>query len=248
MARILLEAKEHPQGSSFVTLTYDDDNLPMREGILVDDPWEMTLDYSHWQKFAKKLRHKVSFRFFMVGEYGDESQRPHYHAILFGVPIEAAFHFVEKEWAYGFAHVGEANKHTIQYTCGYVTKKLNKNSYSLGEREPERALTSRKPGLAANYADRMATWYMNGPGSKYLTEHGDIAKTVRIDGKVYPLDMYMVRRMRKVLGIPNNPNERAHMLGLEVERYERHDESVLEQARLRENKLVRRGARGNRTL
>ena len=62
--------------SSFVTLTYDDDHLPDNQ----------SLELAHWQRFAKQIRDNIGpFRYFHCGEYGSITQRPHLHAILFGV-------------------------------------------------------------------------------------------------------------------------------------------------------------------
>lgn len=74
--RIMLEAYQY-EHNAFVTLTYAPEKLP-ENGSLVPE---------HVQSWLKRLRARVApskFRFFLVGEYGDESERPHYHAALFG--------------------------------------------------------------------------------------------------------------------------------------------------------------------
>jgi len=65
--------------SWFITLTYDDDNLP-ENGSLVA---------AHQSAFMKALRKKLrkKMRFFSIGEYGEQTLRPHYHLILFGPDI-----------------------------------------------------------------------------------------------------------------------------------------------------------------
>ena len=76
--RILLESFTHDY-NSFVTLTYDESHLPEDGG----------LNHGHVQKFLKLLRKKVApakVRYFVVGEYGEKSGRPHYHLALFGFP------------------------------------------------------------------------------------------------------------------------------------------------------------------
>src|SRR5215510_1697934 len=70
--RLILESYAH-QSSIFVTLTYSDD----RHSLSVKD----------CQLWLKRVRKRVGkIRVFYCGEYGDATQRPHYHAILFGVP------------------------------------------------------------------------------------------------------------------------------------------------------------------
>ena len=56
----------------------------------------MTLQKSDLQKFFKRLRKKTheKISYYAVGEYGDNTQRPHYHIILFNaIPriVEAAW-------------------------------------------------------------------------------------------------------------------------------------------------------------
>ena len=74
--RCVAEASMHDE-NCFITLTYDDAHLPPDGSLQVKD----------FQDFMKRLRSRVKkpVRFFHCGEYGELSQRPHYHAILFGV-------------------------------------------------------------------------------------------------------------------------------------------------------------------
>ena len=60
------------EASSFVTLTY------------ADAP--VSLSKRDCQLFLKRLRKRCgSFRYYLAGEYGEESGRPHYHACIFGL-------------------------------------------------------------------------------------------------------------------------------------------------------------------
>lgn len=67
------EAQMHSE-NSFITLTYSDEHLM--------SPF---LIYEDWQKFMKKLRKTVpqAVGVMVVGEYGEKTKRPHWHAILF---------------------------------------------------------------------------------------------------------------------------------------------------------------------
>ena len=67
----------------FITLTYDDENLPPGGTLVVQD----------YQAFVKRLRARISpqkLRYYFVGEYGDpkNTERPHYHAAIFGIGDE----------------------------------------------------------------------------------------------------------------------------------------------------------------
>ena len=111
--RMMLELEEAKKGI-FVTLTYDNENLPVseyedtglrnitdkelikKEGLVFDgDTWLKpkygTLDKKHCQDFMKRVRRhwpEIKIRFFLSGEYGENgTQRPHYHVILFGIGL-----------------------------------------------------------------------------------------------------------------------------------------------------------------
>jgi len=64
----------------FLTLTYDDDHLPKNRSLIRSD----------FTTFIKDLRARCSYygkekiKYFACGEYGDQTGRPHYHAILYG--------------------------------------------------------------------------------------------------------------------------------------------------------------------
>ncbi len=147
--RIVHEASlyELGNGSSFVTLTYRDEDIP--EG------WSLTPSgNSDFQWFMKRLRKasKDKIRFFMVGEYGDICRhkikaekcefccvgRPHYHAVLFNKTFEdlevcgkgrgdVVYYTskkLEKIWGLGFVQVGAVTMESAAYTARYCLKKV----------------------------------------------------------------------------------------------------------------------------
>jgi hypothetical protein len=129
--RILLEAKMH-QENSFLTLTYSDDKLPKGGSLDPDD----TKNWLH--RFRKAIDRKLGkkVRYFLVGEYGDETQRPHYHAALFGVgcrgPIARYVQgkrckcvvcgICESTWGNGIIGLGTLENDSAAYIAGYVQK------------------------------------------------------------------------------------------------------------------------------
>jgi len=132
------EASLHER-NSFLTLTYDDEHLPA----------DRSLDVEHWQKFAKRLRKRIGpFRFFHVGEYGEENLRPHYHALVFGHdfaegqqmrPNEGGFKYwtnpiLESAWPLGHHLVGHLTPETVGYVCRYTLKKILGTSTEAKER------------------------------------------------------------------------------------------------------------------
>lgn len=113
VARILLESQCHPD-SVFVTLTYNDEKLPA----------DGCLEKGELQKFIKRLRHKVKkFKYFAVGEYGNETYRPHYHLIIFGLSIIHE-NLINETWNKGFVKAGDLTEQSARYVCGYVADKM----------------------------------------------------------------------------------------------------------------------------
>ncbi|WNK15038.1 MAG: replication initiator protein [Microvirus sp.] len=128
--RLHHESRSHAD-SIFVTLTYAQPHLP-RGGTLV---------VSHGQCFMRRLRrliHPHKVRFFLVGEYGDQNQRPHYHVILFGYwPADAKLEgeretgkfyssvLLSDAWGQkGFVEFSPASPATMKYVSHYAVKRI----------------------------------------------------------------------------------------------------------------------------
>ena len=81
--RIVMESMSYPGRSWFFTLTYSDENLP------VSDLGTFTLYPRDVELFMKRLRREYGegVRFFLAGEYGDQSARPHYHACVMNLSL-----------------------------------------------------------------------------------------------------------------------------------------------------------------
>lgn len=81
----------------------------------------------------KRLRKRHDVRFYMCGEYGSLTKRPHYHYCLFGyhfpdrVPFGDGFdisHELRSLWPFGNSSVGDLTFDSACYTSGYITQKL----------------------------------------------------------------------------------------------------------------------------
>jgi len=152
--------------SSFITLTYNDEHLPSQG----------SLDYSHLQKFWRRLRKQgYELRYYAVGEYGDNTLRPHYHACLFGQAFTEnriilreeptrlwTNPVLEEAWGMGNVSVGALTFQTAQYTASYVTKKLNnkrryravnKETGELEDLVQPRAFMSLRPAIGRDWLD-----------------------------------------------------------------------------------------------
>ncbi|AXL15484.1 replication initiator protein [Microviridae sp.] len=206
-ARILLESMYHPD-SSFITLTYDEDNVPRNEY------YSEILSKSDLRDFIKRLRSRYSyrnsrFRFFACGEYGEQTHRPHYHAVLFGVGLESE-PVINDTWGLGFTQVAELTPERAAYICGYVLKKMTDETHpALYGRPEEFATMSINPGLGACALPWLAKTLTNKHNWDTIAEVGDVWNSIRIEGKIWPLGSYLRRKLRQRLGIPQNPADRA---------------------------------------
>lgn len=181
--------------NSFVTLTYNDENLPS----------DGSLRKSELQNFMKALRHKFegqTIRFFGCGEYGEKYDRPHYHVALFGCDFpdkeihEANFRnkrnpdvlyissLLSEVWKKGFHTVGELNFKTAGYVARYVTKKhMGKlKDFVYDGLEPEFALMSRgqkKGGLGGIGKQWFEKYYTDCYPKDYIVVNGKKHKPPR---------------------------------------------------------------------
>lgn len=190
--RCMHEAQLH-DSNIFVTLTYNDDNLPT----------DLSLNYRHYQLFMKRLRKDFAgrnVRFYMCGEYGEDFQRPHFHACLFncfftdrklysnlasGAKLYTSERLSEL-WPYGFSSIGDVTFESAAYVARYCMKKVTgpaavahyeRVNYATGEVcsvEPEFTRMSLKPGIGADWFKRYRSDVF---GSK--KEFGDDASGVR---------------------------------------------------------------------
>lgn len=148
----------------FVTLTYNDEHLP------INDEFLPTLDKTDLQLFHKRLRkhqdtktkEKWKIRYYAVGEYGTKTQRPHYHAMYFNI-APLTLQYITKIWSdkdkkpIGNVDLADCNPATIRYLTKYV---INKPGEYQSRKKPF-AIMSRRPGLGANYIREGTKKYHN---------------------------------------------------------------------------------------
>lgn len=124
------EAKAHLHNNCFLTLTYEDDQLPQNYSVSVRE----------MQLFIKRLRKRfgAGIRFFLSGEYSDFPKlRPHYHLLIFGfdfpdkvlVQHRDGFPVYRSEalselWTFGFHEIGSVTAASAGYVARYCLKKM----------------------------------------------------------------------------------------------------------------------------
>ena len=209
LGRLLLESKLHDH-TTFVTLTYRDEELTYSN---CDGDEVPVLVPAEAKECLVRLRTNwgAPYRYFLVGEYGTRTWRPHYHAILFGLSQTDLEHknLLEKAWGKGFVQTGESNVDRLAYVAGYCLKKLTREAdLHLGGRPPEFTRQSLKPGLGAGMVEWLSGYYTSKGGAMYLAAHGDICRTFRHSGKIYPLDYYILQKIRRLVGLSESAANR----------------------------------------
>jgi hypothetical protein len=159
----------------------------------------------------KRIRKKFGddkIRFFMSGEYGSQTFRPHYHAILFGLhlddlkpykTVKEAGEFytyynsesLQECWPYGYVVVGEVTWESCAYTARYVMKKLKGKEAKFYEEhniQPEFTLMSRKPGIARQYYDEHPDIYEQDKINVSTPKGGKQFRPPRYFDKLFDID------------------------------------------------------------
>lgn len=214
--RIMLESYQHAE-SSFVTLTFSDAQLPADLSVT---PRTISL-------FIKRLRKMLGtpVRYFAVGEYGDQSGRPHYHLALFGYPkcqrgrtdfrrqvccevcstIARCWTDPQTGEPYGTVEVAPLEPGSANYVAGYTVKKWTRDDDPrLEGRLPEFARMSLRPAIGLFAMDDIASDLMS--LQSYDDRYIDVPLALSHGQKQMPLGRFLRRKLRERLGrSPNTP-------------------------------------------
>lgn len=143
----LMHEIDNSKINKFVTLTYNNDNLPINNSI----------SKKELQQFIKRYRYydKNRIKYFGCGEYGGLKGRPHYHLIMINLSDNYE-ELLEKAWDKGNNFIGTVNIQSCIYVTDYITKKysgdLAKKEY--GDREIPFQLCSK--GLGFDWFEKNA--------------------------------------------------------------------------------------------
>ena len=206
--RLMCEARSCEE-SMFLTLTVDDQNLNtvFPNGSLTHKPFQdfmkrlrITLARGyHYDYFPPFMNDKVlpflpnnlerryycrkQIRYYMCGEYGENTMRPHYHACVFGArfpdsvfqkKVGGNYYYssptLKKLWPFGeMSLFSDVTASSAAYVAGYVDKKLMRDQKWYTDR-----------GLDPEYV-RMS----NGLGIDYFDEHVDELYRFASDGEFF---------------------------------------------------------------
>lgn len=180
------------QPSSFVTLTYRDEDLPPGGSLRKRDV----------QLYVKRLRKAVAkasglrFRVSYCGEYGGRRGRAHYHLMAFGLCPWTYGELIKASWGLGEnVDVKEAEPGR----CRYMTEDMVKSLAADDLRECPfiEGPRGRAGGLGAAFARKVGQAAIASPAvRKRVYEAGDVPSQVRIGGRTVQFDRTLKRHAR----------------------------------------------------
>ncbi len=188
------------EDNTFVTLSYDDDHLPE----------DLSVSKREVQLFMKRLRknNAKDFRYFAVGEYGDQTMRPHYHLVLFNHPnclrLYSSYDKRDREccpvctslrkvWGRGQVCLTEVSLQSCAYVAGYVIKNWLHEVPGHEHLAPEFTLKSQ--GLGKDFAWEIASELL-----KNNQPHVPFA--IRHNGTIWPLGRYVREKVAEYSQLP----------------------------------------------
>lgn len=134
-----------------LTLTYADENLPESGSVIKKDI----------QDFNKRLRKQQQkhttqkVRYYVAAEYGEKTNRPHYHGIYYNVHPKL-FTSIDGIWGKGNINIDvNVGESAMAYTTKYI---INKEDAPTNLERPF-ALMSTKPAIGINYLSNAITNY-----------------------------------------------------------------------------------------
>lgn len=188
----LSQEERKAKRSYFVTLTYSDENPPIKQVPLDggESTFVLSVKKDDVQKYIKRLRKRLSgllpqvwcekdqkykpdnypLRYYLVSEYGHQTHRPHYHALFFSEDPRDIADYFQMDWPFGFIQVGTVTEASIAYSTKYLLKDCEVPQGA----EPCFSLSSRRPAIGLCYLTEEISRYhqqlQNGDGGiNYLT-------------------------------------------------------------------------------
>lgn len=133
VGRLSIEAKNHSDTAWFVTLTYEDSNLPIRECVDKSTGeifYVQSVEKDDIKNFVKRLRSRLEYhgndisdlKFMYISEYGmkrTDHKRPHYHIILFydKLPANEFYDYCAQCWQLGHIEFTPLTEGRMRYVA-----------------------------------------------------------------------------------------------------------------------------------
>lgn len=150
------------------------DNLPRYSVKLKDTRSLRRLDVRLWLKRCRINYERVvgkdkadKFKYYIIGEYGSKTNRPHYHYLVFGINISDWYKFFISRWIEEFGRQYRVEKIEENFnglSC-YLAKYVSKPSQFKFEQSDEYIHLCEKPrviasiGFGKHYLEKMTSWH-----------------------------------------------------------------------------------------
>lgn len=167
--RCVLHASMY-QNNCFITLTYDESSVG-----------DNTIDYSHIQKFKKRLRKSLNgkkIEIFNVHEYGSAG-RKHWHLVIFNHDFEDKVLYstsnnipiytsekLRKIWPHGYNTVGSVSEASAMYQAQYTQKDIKNGNTNNSRKAKSNHSGIGKPYFLRHYKQFLTLGYIPFQGKK----------------------------------------------------------------------------------
>ena len=161
--RLADEIESSPHGGFFITLTYANEHLPPNFSLCKKDvqDWMKRLRKRIYDKLCKNRK----IKYFIAGEYGSQTNRPHYHAVIYNLSTYEYFTKIDELtfliqsgnetlyksdlWEYGHITIGyNTSSEVLRYVAKYINKKTYGKIRDRDKRTSPFHLSSQGLGLA----------------------------------------------------------------------------------------------------
>jgi len=158
----LEQEMKQSQTAIMLTLTYEDqpyskNGFPTLIKKDLQDFWKRLRKYIkqhelYYTEIIDHEEHDIALKYYACGEYGTNTLRPHYHAILFNLPLALVHNsglIAEQIWKKGHVHIAPSNTHTIFYVTKYISQPSWTPLLESDDRQPQFNTSSQD--LGKNY-------------------------------------------------------------------------------------------------
>lgn len=151
-----------------------------------------TLVKKDYQDFMKRLRKNTgvkNIKYYACGEYGTETHRPHYHAIMFNLPLHSNLSsIVADSWGHGHVDHAPGNEATFAYVTKYIMKGNLKKEQRILDEETGELMEDDRQREFSLMSKKLGSAFLKPPMIKHLKEN--LTGTVKIEGRDRALPRY----------------------------------------------------------
>mgnify|MGYP006992305524 FL=1 len=177
--RCLCESYTSKSQAYFITLTYDNDHLPVT-GV---QPEAIQLFFKRLRIHLDRMNIEHNLRYVAVSEYGHNTHRPHYHIILWNMPetfgtAYTRLKLIENAWRQptgqynpdgspvtkqiGFAYCVPVINGGINYVMKYMKKRCD---IPKGKNKTFMLASKKNGGIGSEYATSLLPFYRQNPAT-----------------------------------------------------------------------------------